>query len=49
MVGPDDELASDLEAACREALHLGRTAQAAAWLAQAAGVSSDPGQPVAAC
>ncbi len=43
MVGPDDELASDLEAAGREALHLGRTAQAAAWLAQAAGVSSDPG------
>jgi DNA-binding CsgD family transcriptional regulator/tetratricopeptide (TPR) repeat protein len=43
MIGPDDELASDLEAAGREALHLGRTAQAAAWLAQAAGVSSDPG------
>ena len=43
MVAPDDELAGDLEAVGREALHLGRTAQAAAWLAQAAGASSDPG------
>ncbi len=42
-VGPDDRLADELEAASREALDLGRTAQAAAWLAQAAGVSSDPG------
>ncbi len=41
--GPDDELAGELEAAGREARDLGRTAQAAAWLAQAAGVSSDPG------
>ena len=40
--GPDDELAGELEAASREARDLGRTAQAAAWLAQAAGVSSDP-------
>ncbi len=43
VVGPDDRLAAELEAASREALDLGRTAQAAAWLAQAAGVSSDPG------
>ena len=42
MVGPDDGLAGDLEAAGREALHLGRTAQAAAWLAQAAAASSEP-------
>ncbi len=41
--GPDDELAGELEAAGREARDLGRTAQAAAWLEQAAGVSSDPG------
>ena len=43
VVGPDDRLAAELEAASREALDLGRTAQAAAWLAQAAGISSDPG------
>jgi DNA-binding CsgD family transcriptional regulator/tetratricopeptide (TPR) repeat protein len=40
--GPDDELASDLEAAGREARRVGRTAQAAAWLAQAAVASSEP-------
>ena len=40
--GPDDRLAAELEAAGREAVDLGRTAQAAAWLAQAAAVSSDP-------
>ena len=39
--GPDDGLASDLEAAGREAHRLGRTAQAAAWLAQAAAASSE--------
>jgi len=39
--GPDDALAGELEAAGRETRHLGRTAQAAAWLAQAAAVSSD--------
>jgi DNA-binding CsgD family transcriptional regulator len=40
-VGPDDGLAGELEAASREAGRLGRTAQAAAWLRQAAAVSSD--------
>jgi len=40
--GPDDGLAGELEAAARDACNLGRTAQAAAWLAQAAAVSSDP-------
>ena len=39
--GPDDGLAGELEAAGRQALDLGRTAQAAAWLAQAA-ASSEP-------
>jgi DNA-binding CsgD family transcriptional regulator len=42
-VGPDDRLAGELEAAAREARDLGRIAQAAAWLAQAAAASSDPG------
>ena len=41
-VGPDDGLAGELEAAGREARDLGRTAQAADWLAQAAAASSDP-------
>jgi DNA-binding CsgD family transcriptional regulator/tetratricopeptide (TPR) repeat protein len=41
-VGPDDRLADELEAAGREARELGRTAQAADWLAQAAAASSDP-------
>ena len=41
-VGRDDRLAADLEAFACEARDLGRTAQAAAWLAQAAAVSSDP-------
>ena len=41
-VGPDDGLAGELEAAGQEASRLGRAAQAAAWLAQAAAVSSDP-------
>ena len=40
-VGPDDELADELEAAGREAGVLGRTAQAADWLAQGAAASSD--------
>ncbi len=40
-VGPDDQLAGELEAAGQEARGLDRTAQAAAWLAQAAAVSSD--------
>jgi len=40
--GPDDGLAGELAAAGRQALDLGRTAQAAAWLAQAATASSDP-------
>ena len=39
--GPDDGLAGELEAAGRQALDLGRTAQAAAWLAHAA-ASSEP-------
>jgi hypothetical protein len=41
-VGPDDGLAGELEAAGREARDLGRTAQAADWLAQAAAASNDP-------
>ncbi len=41
-IGPDDRLADELEAAGGEAHSLGRTAQAAAWLAQAAAVSSEP-------
>jgi DNA-binding CsgD family transcriptional regulator/tetratricopeptide (TPR) repeat protein len=41
-VGPDDGLAGELEAAGREARDLGRTAQGADWLAQAAAASSDP-------
>ena len=41
-VGPDDQLAGKLEAAGRDARRHGRTAQAAAWLVQAAAVSSDP-------
>ncbi len=41
-VGPDAGLAGELEAAGREARGLGRMAQAAAWLAQAAAASSDP-------
>jgi DNA-binding CsgD family transcriptional regulator/tetratricopeptide (TPR) repeat protein len=40
--GLDDGLAGELEAAGREARDLGRTAQAADWLAQAAAASSDP-------
>ncbi len=40
--GPDDGLAGELEAAGWEARDLGRTAQAAAWLTQAAAVSSEP-------
>jgi DNA-binding CsgD family transcriptional regulator/tetratricopeptide (TPR) repeat protein len=38
-VGPDDGLAAELEAAAREGRCQGRTAQAAAWLAQAAALS----------
>ncbi|HUK70390.1 MAG TPA: AAA family ATPase [Streptosporangiaceae bacterium] len=41
-VGPDDRLAGELEEAGRQARRLGRTAQAAAWLAQAAAVSGEP-------
>jgi len=40
--GPDDKLADELDAAGQQAHRLGRTAQAAAWLAQAAAASSDP-------
>jgi hypothetical protein len=40
--GPDNALADELEAAGQQARRLGRTAQAAAWLAQAAAASSDP-------
>ena len=40
-VGPDDGLANELEAAARDARRLGRTAQAAAWLEQAAAASSE--------
>ena len=39
---PDDELAAELEAAAREGRCHGQTAQAAAWLAQAAALSSQP-------
>jgi DNA-binding CsgD family transcriptional regulator len=39
-VGPDDDLADELEAAGLQARIVGRTAQAAAWLAQAASASS---------
>ena len=42
VAGPDDLLAAELEVAARGARELGRTAQAAAWLGQAAGVSSEP-------
>jgi hypothetical protein len=41
-LGPDDELAGELEVASQDARRHGRTAQAAAWLAQAAAVSSRP-------
>ena len=41
-IGPDDGLGGDLEAAGSEARRHGRMAQAAAWLAQAAAVSSQP-------
>ncbi len=41
-VGPDDQLAGELEAAARESRCHGRTEQAAAWLAQAAALSSQP-------
>ena len=40
-VGPDDGLAAELEAAGRAARRHGRTGQAAAWLTQAAAVSSE--------
>ena len=40
-VGPDDGLADELEAAGRDAIRHGRTGQAAAWLTQAAAVSSE--------
>jgi DNA-binding CsgD family transcriptional regulator len=40
--GPDDQLAAELEAVGREAGTLGRTAQAANWLAQSAAVSAEP-------
>ena len=39
--GPDDQLAAELEAAAWDARRLGRLAEAAAWLAQAAEVSTD--------
>ena len=41
-IGPNDWLGGDLEAAGSEARRHGRMAQAAAWLAQAAAVSSQP-------
>ena len=41
-VGPGDGLADELQAAGREARDLGRTAEAADWLAQAAAASSNP-------
>jgi DNA-binding CsgD family transcriptional regulator/tetratricopeptide (TPR) repeat protein len=41
-IGPDDGLAGELEAAAREGRRHGRTAQAAAWLAQAAAASAEP-------
>ena len=40
--GPDDGLAAELEAAARQGRCHGRTAQAAAWLAQAAALSGQP-------
>ena len=40
--GPDEELADELEAAGRDARRHGRAARAAAWLAQAAALSSQP-------
>ena len=40
--GKDDALAAELEAAGQEAADLGRAAQAASWLAQAAAVSGEP-------
>ena len=40
--GAEDGLAAELEAAGREAAGLGRAAQAASWLAQAAAVSGEP-------
>ena len=40
--GPNDGLAGELEAASQEGRRLGRTAQAAEWLAQAAAASSQP-------
>ena len=40
--GPDDELAAELEGAAREGRRHGRTAQAAAWLTQAAALSGQP-------
>jgi DNA-binding SARP family transcriptional activator/tetratricopeptide (TPR) repeat protein len=39
--GPDDQLATELEAAAWDARRLGQLAEAAAWLAQAAEVSTD--------
>ncbi len=39
-VGPDDDLAGDLEKAGQEAIRAGKTAQAAAWLAQASTAST---------
>jgi hypothetical protein len=41
-LGPDDGLAGELEVPSQDARRHGRTAQAAAWLAQAAAVSSRP-------
>ena len=40
--GPDEELADELEAAGRDARRHGRASRAAAWLAQAAALSSQP-------
>jgi DNA-binding CsgD family transcriptional regulator len=39
-VGPDDDLAGDLEEAAKEAIRTGKTAQGAAWLAQASTAST---------
>ena len=41
-IGPDDELAAELETAARQSRRHGRAAQAAAWLAQAAALSGQP-------
>ena len=41
-IGPDDKLAAELETAARQGRCHGRTAQAAAWLAQAAALSGQP-------